>query len=196
MASKRVRSVRRVTLVGMLSAVAAVLMFLDFSVPLVPSFLKMDLSEVPALIAAYAVGPLGGAAVCLVKNLFHLTVTSTGGVGELANFLMGAANAIVAGLVFKKLRGVKGATLGAVAGAICMAAVSLPVNYYLVYPAYSSFIMPLDSILDLYRALYHGIEDLWDALLIFNVPFTLVKGLLSALLACLVFKPIRKVVEK
>ena len=66
-------------------------MFFDFSVPFMPAFIKMDLSELLALIGAFAMGPVCGTFVCLVKNLLHLTITSTGGVGELTNFILGAA---------------------------------------------------------------------------------------------------------
>ena len=84
-------NVRYITVTAMLSAVAFILMFFDFSVPFMPSFIKMDLSELPALIGAFAMGPVCGTFVCLVKNLLHLTITSTGGVGELTNFILGAA---------------------------------------------------------------------------------------------------------
>ena len=79
---KRV-NVRYLTVTAMLSAVAYILMFLDFSVPFMPSFIKMDLSELPALIGSFAMGPLCGVIICLVKNVLHLFITSTGGVGEL-----------------------------------------------------------------------------------------------------------------
>ena len=87
---KRV-NVRYLTVTAMLSAVAYILMFLDFSVPFMPSFIKMDLSELPALIGSFAMGPLCGVIICLVKNVFHLFITSTGGVGELSNFILGVA---------------------------------------------------------------------------------------------------------
>ena len=94
--SRRV-DVRRITMTGMLSAVATVLMFLSFSIPLVPSFLKMDFSELPALIASFAFGPVSGATVCLVKNLVNVLSTTTGGVGELSNFLLGVSFVVPAG---------------------------------------------------------------------------------------------------
>ena len=78
-------NVRKMTVTAMLSAVAFVLMFLDTAVPFMPSFIKLDLSELPALIASFALGPVWGVIVCLIKNLLHLTMTQTGGVGELSN---------------------------------------------------------------------------------------------------------------
>ena len=85
---KRRFPVRKLTMTAMLGAVATVLMYLSFSVPLMPSFIKLDLSELPALIASFALGPVCGVVVCLIKNLINLCFTTTGGVGELSNFLV------------------------------------------------------------------------------------------------------------
>ena len=98
--TKKRIDVRYVTVTAMLSAIAFILMFLDFSVPFImPEFIKMDLSELPALIGAFSMGPVCGVAVCLVKNLLHLFISTTGGVGELSNFLLGTAFVLPAGLI-------------------------------------------------------------------------------------------------
>ena len=87
-----ISSVRYMSVTAMLSAVAFILMFLDFSVPFMPAFIKMDLSELPALIGAFSMGPVCGILICLIKNVLHLFITTTGGVGELSNFLLGVSN--------------------------------------------------------------------------------------------------------
>lgn len=181
--------IRRLTSTAVLAALATALMFLEFSVPLVPSFLKYDFSDLPALIAAFGVGPLAGVAVELIKNLIHLPMTGTGGVGELANFLVGASFVLPAGLVYKFIKGRKGALIGALCGAVCAALLSLPVNYWLTYPVYTKF-MPMDVILGLYQAINPAATTLWRALLMFNLPFTFIKCLINVVITFIVYKKI------
>ena len=111
-------NVRYLTVTAMLSAVAYILMFLDFSVPFMPAFIKMDLSELPALIGSFAMGPLCGVVVCLIKNVLHLFITTTGGVGELSNFILGVAFVLPAGLIYKHKKNRKSALIGSLAGAV------------------------------------------------------------------------------
>ena len=129
-------NIRKLTGTAMLGAVAAVLMYMEFPIPIMPSFVKLDVSELPALLAAYAYGPVSGIAVCLIKNLIKLPSTSTAAVGELFNFVMGALFVGVAGFVYKRSKTRRSALIGAGLGALIMAVVSVPYNYFIVYPAY------------------------------------------------------------
>lgn len=129
-------NIRKLTGTAMLGAVAAVLMYMEFPIPIMPSFVKLDVSELPALLAAYAYGPVSGIAVCLIKNLIKLPSTSTAAVGELFNFVMGALFVGVAGFVYKRSKTRRSALIGAGLGALAMAVVSVPYNYFIVYPAY------------------------------------------------------------
>jgi len=187
-------SVRTMVSVAMLSAVAYVLMLIDFSVPLMPSFIKMDLSDLPALIGAYALGPVAGVLVCLFKNLLHLLVTRTGGVGELSNFLLGAVFVFIAGAWYKSHKTRKGAFVAAVLGACAMAVISVFTNYYIVYPVYAAF-MPMEGIIAAYQAIVPGVKDLWQALLLFNMPFTFVKGMLCTAVSFLIYKRIAPILK-
>ncbi|MBQ8624584.1 MAG: ECF transporter S component, partial [Agathobacter sp.] len=171
--------VRYITMTGMLSAIAYILMFLDFSIPMIiPSFIKMDLSELPALIGSFAFGPSCGILVCLVKNLLHLFITTTGGVGELANFLMGAVFVGTAGFVYKYKKTKKTAAIASVIGAVLMGAISIPINYFITYPFYYNF-MPKEAILEAYQLIIPSMESILQCLVCFNFPFTAVKGLIS-----------------
>ena len=169
-------------------------MFVSFGVPFMPSFLKLDFSEVPALIAAYSLGPVSGIIVCLIKNLINMTASTTGCVGELSNFLLGCMFVVPAGLIYKYKRNRIGALIGAVVGAVIMGLGSLITNYYIVYPVYYNF-LPYEAILGMYQALYPKVNDLWDCLLVFNLPFTVMKGLLCAMITFLIYKPISLVMK-
>lgn len=179
----------KLTMTAMLSAVAFVLMFFEFSVPVMPPFIKMDLSELPALLGAFAMGPVSGVMICLIKNLLHLLMSTTGGVGELSNFLLGACFVFPAGMIYQKWKGKKSAILGALAGALLMAGVSIISNYYIVYPFYYNF-MTKEAILQAYQAIVPGVKGILECLVIFNTPFTLVKGLLSVAITILIYKPL------
>ena len=180
---------------AMLSAIAFGLMFLDFPIPfLIPSFVQMDVSELPALLASFSLGPVYGVAVCLVKNLIHLLITTTGGAGELCNFLLGACFVLPAGIIYRKLKSRRGALLGALIGAVIMALLSIPLNYYISYPIYANF-MPIDALLEMYRQIRPGVNGLLECLMIFNAPFTLLKGLLVTLLCFLVYKPLSPILH-
>ena len=189
-------NVRKMTVTAMLSAVAFVLMFLDTAVPIMPSFIKLDLSELPALMASFALGPMWGAIVCLIKNLLHLTMTQTGGVGELSNFILGASFVLPAGLIYKCKKSKGNAILGAIIGALFMGIISFPSNLYIVYPVYYNF-MPKEVIIDAYQVLvpFAKIDSIEKCLLFFNVPFTFVKGLISAIITILIYKPLRPLLK-
>lgn len=182
---------RKITTTGILTAIAYLLMILEFPVPLVPSFIKMDFSELPALLASFALGPWYGALVCLLKNLLHMPFSSSLYIGELSNFLLGCCFVVPAGYLYHRKKDKKHALIGSLVGAVVMAAVSLGCNYYLIYPLYGKFMnFTTEVILSMYQALLPSVQTLPEALLIFNVPFTLVKGLIDVVLTFLVYKRI------
>ena len=187
-------NVRMITATGMLSAISFALMFMEFSVPFMPGFIKMDLSELPALIGAFAYGPIAGVIICLIKNLLHLFISSTGGVGELSNFLLGASFVLVAGFVYKWKKNRKSALIGSIAGALVMGIFSVFSNYFLVYPIYYNF-MPEEAILAAYQLIFSGVDNILECLIVFNMPFTFVKGILSVVITFLVYKRLSPILK-
>jgi len=185
----------KLTVTAMLSAIAFVLMYIEISVPLMPSFIKFDFSDLPELLAAFSLGPVYGVMVCLIKNLVHLPVSNSFMIGELSNFLIGSTFAFTAGLIYQKRKDRTGALSASLVGALVMALVCLPVNYYIVYPLYTNF-MPMETIIGAYHDIYSGVNNLWDCLLIFNAPFTLVKGLIDVALTFLIYKKISPILHK
>lgn len=191
---KRTNHIRKLVMTALMAALSSMLMFFSFNVPLMPSFIKMDLSELPALIAAFAMGPLSGAAVCLVKNLVNLFFTTTGGVGELSNFLLGVFFVVPAGIIYRLRPKLSGAVIGSVVGAMLMAVLSVFSNYYVVYPIYTAFI-PMDAIISMYQAINPSVKNLWQCLLVFNMPFTFIKGMVSAVITMAVYKKITPLIN-
>ena len=187
------------TVAAMLSAVAFILMFIEFPIPmLIPAFIKMDFSDLPALLGAFALGPVYGVIISFMKNLRHIVIkgTSTACVGELSNFILGAIFSAVAGYLYKHHKSRKTAIIGAVAGAVAMGVLSVPSNYFVVYPAYVQFYhMPLEAILGMYQAILPSADSLIKCLILFNLPFTLVKGLLDAVLCMLIYKPLSPILH-
>ena len=189
----------KLTVAAMLSAVAFILMFIEFPIPmLIPAFIKMDFSDLPALLGAFALGPVYGVVISFMKNLLHIVIkgTSTACVGELSNFILGAIFSAVAGYLYKHHKSRKTAIIGAVAGAVAMGVLSVPSNYFVVYPDYVQFYhMPLEAILGMYQAILPSADSLIKCLIIFNLPFTLVKGLLDAVLCMLIYKPLSPILH-
>ena len=191
----KVSKSRYLTLVAIFSAISFGLMFLDFAIPaVIPSFVKMDFSELPALIASFALGPTAGVLVCFIKNLIHLSITTTSGVGELANFLIGAALVFPAGMIYKYHHNRKFAIIACFAGAIIMGLASYPINLWITYPFYYNF-MPKEVILGMYQAILSWVDSIELSLLVFNLPFTMVKGLAVALITVLVYKPLSPIIH-
>lgn len=193
----RPQTLRGLTVSAIMGAVGFLLMMLEFPLPfIIPAFVKLDFSELPALIAAFAFGPQYGVLSCLVKNLLHLTVTSSAGVGELSNFVLGAVFTGTAGIIYKYKNNRVGALIGSLSGAAAMAVFSVASNYFVVYPAYVVLYgMPLDAIIGLYKAILPAADSLFKALVIFNLPFTFIKGVLDAALCFAVYKRLSPILK-
>ena len=186
----------KITVTAMLAAVATVLMFLEFPVPfLIPPFVKMDFSELPALLASFSLGPVYGGVVCLIKNLICCLRSSTGCVGELANFLIGLCFVLPAGFIYRHKKSRKSALIGSIVGAVVMALASIPLNYFISYPVYAKLI-PIDTIIGLYQTIRPGVNGLLECLVLFNAPFTLIKGVLDVALCFLIYKPLSPLLHR
>ncbi len=175
--------------VALLSAIAYILMFAELALPIFPNFLKLDVSDLPAIIGALALGPIYGVAVELIKNLLHLMQTTSGGVGELANFLVGTALIVPAGLIYQVKRTKLGAGLGLGVGVLTMALMGALANYYILLPFYQSM-MPIEAIIEWASTVNSNITSLWTLILYAIVPFNLFKGVLISIITMLIYKPI------
>lgn len=188
------RSVRYVTVTAMLAAVSFILQYIEIAIPIMPSFIKFDFSDLPALLGSFAMGPVCGILICLVKNVLHLAFSNSMFVGELSNFILGAVFVAVAGVIYKKKKTKTGAFVGGIIGALVMGAFSLVSNYYLVYPVYYQ-VMPQEVILNMYQAILPSMKTIFQSLVCFNLPFTIVKGLIAAAICMLIYKPLSPILK-
>ena len=173
-------------------AIGAVLMLFEFPLPFIaPSFYGLDLSEIPVLVGTFAMGPVAGAVTEMVKILIKLVLkpTSTGFVGEFANFCIGCALVLPAGIIYKLRKTKQGAIIGMVTGTVCMALVGAVLNAMVMLPFYSNF-MPLEAILQAGAAINPAIGSVWTFVFLAVAPFNLIKGALVSLITALVYKRI------
>ena len=189
-------SVGYLAVTGILSAIAYILMWIEFPIPfLMPPFIKFDFSDFPALLAAFGLGPIAGILVELIKNVLHSFSSGSFAVGELSNFILGASFVGVAGLVYQKKKNKKGAVLASLLGAMTMALISYPSNLFVVYPFYYNF-MPKETVLSMYQLILPSVGSMEKALLIFNLPFTFIKGMLDVLLCLFLYKSVSPLLHK
>ena len=199
MTDSRKISTKKMICIAMMSAIAIVVYYLDFPVPLMPSFIKLDLSNVVSLFAGFTLGPAAGVIVCLIKNVIHLVIKGFGttmGIGDIFDFVTSAVFALSAGLVYRKIHTKKGAVIGCIVGTAAYTLISLPLIYFIVYPIYAKAFGGMEAIISAYNAILPGTDNLFSALCIFNLPFTLVKGILCSLVTILIYKPLITALRK
>ncbi len=176
--------------ISMLAALGTVLMLLDFPLPIFPSFLKFDLSDVPAVIGAFAMGPMAGVVVELLKNILKIIVRSnTGGVGELANFLVGIAYVLPIALVYERWPDRKGVFWGSALATVSGALFAGLLNYFIFIPAYAVVLgYPVDAFIGMAAKINSAVVDLRTLVVFAIVPFNFVKGIAIAVCSFCLFK--------
>lgn len=190
------QDLRKLTVTAIMSAIAAILQFIEISIPIIPSFVKLDFSDLPALITSFSIGPVYSIAVELIKNILHLPFGSSAAVGEISNFLLGAVFCFTAGIIYQKKKTRKVAIIGSVIGALLMAIICVPLNYFIIYPAYVVIYgLPLEAIIGMYNDILSGTDTLVKALCVFNLPFTFLKGIADAIICFLIYKPLSPVIK-
>lgn len=171
--------------IGVMSALAFIIMFFEF--PILPSatYLKMDFSDIPAIVGAFAFGPSAGVIIELIKNILHfITKTQTGGIGEMANFAAGAAFVIAAGLIYVRNKNKKNAIIGLAVGTVIMAIAMCFINYYIMLPLY----MP---------ALFEGPKSVViNIILTTTLPFNILKGIILSIITVLIYKRLSPILHK
>ena len=199
MNKKRKLRTREITTIGMLGAIATVLMLFEIPLPFAPSFYEIDFSEVPILVGCFALGPVAGVLVELIKIILNFVIngTITAGVGEVANFLIGVSFCIPAAIIYKKKKTKKAAMLGLVVGTIVMAIFGCFINAYVLLPTYAkAFQIPIDGLIAMGTAVNASIDSLMTFVVFAVLPFNLLKGILDSIIVLLIYKKISPILKK
>jgi len=182
---------RYLTKIGILSAIAVILMFFEVPVPMMPSFLKLDASELPAIIGAFILGPMAGVFIELIKNILHLGSTNTVGIGEMANFLVGVSFVAPAGYFYQRNSTHKGAILSLVVATFSMMVSASILNYFVLIPLYQTVLhFPLDQMIALGTVANPHIIDLSSFITLAIAPFNMIKGFIISIFTMMIYKKI------
>ncbi len=194
----RILDTRAIVTIGMLSAIAGILYCIDFSIPISPSFYKLDFSELPALIGGFAFGPVAGVLIEFLKVLIKLLLksTTTAFVGDLANFLVGCMLVLPATVIYQFHKSKKTALLGCIAGTVIMTVFGTIFNAVYLIPAFANLYgMPLEAILGMGSAINPAVKDIWSFVLLMVAPLNLIKGTMISVITMLVYKKLSPILK-
>ena len=180
---KKLLSVSVMTRIAILAAAASILFLLE--IPVV-AFYKLDLSNIPVLLGAFSMGTVPGLIILGLKSLIGLLHSSSAGVGELADFIMGAALLIPASLIYNRNKTRKTALTGMAVGAL--------VNNWIMLPFYmGAFHMDMDAIIAAAKVSF--VDSEWKLLLLITGPFNLLKGIVLSVVTFLIYKPLSPILH-
>jgi len=184
---------RQLSTVAILAAIAAVLFMIEIPVVL---FYKLDLSSLPVLLGAFAMGPLPGTMILLVKALLGLLHSTSQGVGELADFIMGFAMMFPAAVIYRRMKSRKGAIWGMVIGTVVATIVAVLTNLYIMIPFYgAAYGMPVEAIVGMGQAIVPAIDSVGKFVLLITAPFNILKWVVISVVTALVYKPLSPILH-
>lgn len=187
--------INKLVIMAMLAAVAVILNVFDFPVWFAPGFYKLDFSELPIIIGAFALGPVAGVAIEAVKILLNLVIngTVTAFVGEIANFCMGCAYIIPAAIIYYSHKTKKNSRIGLIIATLTAVVVGALLNAYVLLPTYGRVFFKTDSldlIIGMGADMNSAINGLASFILLAVVPFNLLKFSAVSIVTALIYKPI------
>ena len=197
---ERILTTRKIAMIGMFAAIAAVLHIMDFAIPfLAPPFYKLDFSELPALIGSFAFGPVAGVMIEFVKIILKLVFkgTSTAFVGDLANFVIGCSFILPASIMYDFKKTKKNAVISCMIGTVMITLFGTTFNALYLLPAFSVLYgMPLDDIIAMGTAVNNGVKDIFTFVLITVAPLNLIKGGVVSVITLLIYKKLSPILKE
>ncbi|MDD3430177.1 MAG: ECF transporter S component [Oscillospiraceae bacterium] len=195
MATKNRSRIRKITTIALFSAISTILMYIEMPLPFMPPFLKLDISAVPIMIGSFAFGPVEALCMAFIKSCVHALSTTTGGVGELADFLITGSFALTAGLIYRKTKTKKSAILACVFSVFVIVVVGCLANYFVLLPFYSNM-MPLEAIYEMCNKVNPLITGKSTYIVFGVAPFNLIKGAIVSALTFLTYKKMSGFLKK
>lgn len=190
---KSTLSTRNLTTIAILAAISAVLFMIEIPIVL---FYKLDLSSLPVLLGSFAMGPAAGTLIQLIKSLLGLLHSTTQGVGELADFVMGFATLLPAGLVYRRLKSRRGAIVGMALGTVAATVVAVLTNLYIMIPFYgTAYGMPVDAIVSMGAAIVPAVDSVLKFVLLITAPFNVLKWVIVSIVTALIYKPLSPILH-
>lgn len=197
--NKRSKTLHYIIKIAILAAIASVIMLFEFPLWFAPGFYKLDLSETVILMGSFAMGPVAGVLIELLKNLLNILIngTTTAYVGEFANFVTGCAFVLPAALIYKYKKTFKGALCGMIVGTLSLAAVGALINYFVLIPAFSKlYKLPIDNIIEMGSKVNPLVGDLKTLVVFAVAPFNIVKGVICSILSMILYKRLSNILHK
>lgn len=197
--ASRKMNTRTMVKTSVLSVLAFLIMYFEMPLWFTPPFLKVDLSDIPALIGAFALGPVAGVVIELIKNILNVAIegTTTGAVGELANFFVGSIFVFVAGYIYKKNRTFNGAIIGMLAATVAMTAAASVLNYYFLIPFYAKvFGAPVEAFVEMGSKVNRFVKDYRSFILFGIVPFNFFKGVMVSVITIPLYKRVSPILHR
>ncbi|MBX4260710.1 ECF transporter S component [Clostridium estertheticum] len=184
--------------ISLLAVIAFLLMYIELPIPIFPTFLKIDISDLPALLGAFALGPIAGVIIELVKNILHgVFASSTALVGEFANFLVGSCLVLVSGYIYKIRKSKGGAIVGLLIGTIVMSIFASILNYFVILPLYESVLkFPITGIIEAGSKINHNITNLNSFVVWMILPFNIFKGIVLSGMTLALYKSVSPLLHK
>ena len=190
------RKLRNMVKVGILAAMSFILMFVQFPIPVAPPFMKVDLADVPALIGGFSMGPIYGVLIQLIKNILNLSKTSTYGVGEMSNFVVGGLFVFVSSSIYKKNKTKKNATIAMICGMLIMTLAATLSNAFVIFPLYGKAMgVDMNAFVAIAHKTNSFVKSYFTMMIFAIVPFNLIKGFIEILVTKLLYKHVSSILH-
>lgn len=194
------QSIRKIAMIALFAAIATIFMTFKFPLAVIaPPFYKLDFSEAIVVLAGFVLGVVPAIAVELIKVLLNFLIdgTVTAGIGEISNFLMGCMFVVPAVAIYRSRKTFISAVVGCAVGAVALSVGASVINYYMLIPAYcAAFGMTEEAIVSMGSVINSSVTDLKSMILFTTLPFNVIKGVLSAVVALIALKPISKAFDR